>query len=230
MNRWAISDIHGCVRTFRALLQKINFTKKDELYLLGDYIDRGPDSKGVIDHIWQLREDGFTVRCLRGNHEQLAIDAKTDRNDERMWLANGGPQTLISFRASNINAIPKPYLNFLENLPHYFEVENYILVHAGLNFDMPNPLDGLTSMMWIRRWYEDINYHWLDNRIIVHGHTPQKKQIIEHQHKKLEKRGVLDIDCGCVFDISNMGYLCAFNLTDQELVFQVNIDKSWSNN
>lgn len=70
MPQYAITDLHGCARTFRALLDKIRFSKEDELYLLGDYINRGPDSKGVIDHILELRESGHTVHCLRGNHQR----------------------------------------------------------------------------------------------------------------------------------------------------------------
>ncbi|MFT5168289.1 MAG: serine/threonine protein phosphatase 1, partial [Saprospiraceae bacterium] len=64
MKQYAISDIHGCAKTFKALLEQISFSKEDVLYLLGDYVDRGPDSKGVIDHIWQLQSEGYTVFCL----------------------------------------------------------------------------------------------------------------------------------------------------------------------
>lgn len=226
MNRWTISDIHGCADTFKALLQKIHFDKEDELYLLGDYLDRGPNSKGVIDHIWQLQKDGFNVQCLRGNHEQIALDALKNLDDERLWMMNGGPQTLMSFGVDTVQEIPVPYLDFLQQLPYYFEVDRYILVHAGLNFDEDNPLEDQESMMWIRRWYQDINYYWLGNRIIVHGHTPLKKEAIEFQHQQLKIKSVLDIDGGCIFNLKGMGHLCAFNLGNQELVFQANIEKS----
>lgn len=225
MNQWAISDIHGCAKTFKALLQKIQLSRKDELYLLGDYIDRGPDSKGVIDHIWQLQEQGFTVRCLRGNHEQLALDALTDKSDRQLWMINGGVETLLSFGVSRVGELPTAYLDFMNNLAHFFETGEYILVHAGLNFDMPDPLQGLHSMLWIRRWYQDINREWLNGRIVVHGHTPQKKHEVELQFKKLAQQQVLDIDCGCVFEMKAMGHLCALNLTKRELVFQPNADR-----
>jgi serine/threonine protein phosphatase 1 len=67
----AISDIHGNNKTFLDLLDKIALTKDDELYLLGDYIDRGPDSKGVIDTIWKLMDDNYRVFCIKGNHEEM---------------------------------------------------------------------------------------------------------------------------------------------------------------
>ena len=70
MRRFAISDIHGCARTFEALLDRIAFTSQDELYLLGDYIDRGGDSKGVLDLIFRFQKEGYAVQCLLGNHEQ----------------------------------------------------------------------------------------------------------------------------------------------------------------
>ncbi|MEM9260991.1 MAG: metallophosphoesterase, partial [Bacteroidota bacterium] len=73
MPRYAISDIHGCAATFRTALKTIAFSQKDELFLLGDYIDRGPDSMGVLEHIWTLQATGYEVTCLRGNHEQMLI-------------------------------------------------------------------------------------------------------------------------------------------------------------
>ena len=70
MARWAISDIHGCCQTFRYMVEtELQITKEDELFLLGDYIDRGKDSKGVFDYIMQLQNDNFKVQCLMGNHE-----------------------------------------------------------------------------------------------------------------------------------------------------------------
>lgn len=225
MTRWAISDIHGCAKTFKALLDKIQLVKEDELYLLGDYIDRGPDSKGVIDHIWHLQKEGYHVHCLRGNHEQLALNSKTDRDDQFIWLINGGDETLISFDTDVETGLPAPYLEFIENLPYFFEVDSYILVHAGLNFDIPNPFEATHSMLWVRGWYKNINHQWLAGRIIVHGHTPQKKYAIEHQLKKLSNQSIIDIDCGCVFNMKDMGHLCAFNLDTRQLVFQANVDR-----
>jgi len=130
MSRFAISDIHGCAATFKALLAKIEFSKEDTLYLLGDYIDRGPDSREVIDHIWELQEDGYTIYCLRGNHEQMLIDELAEKE---IWY-NGEPETLKSFDARSNQDIPKPYVEWMEELPYFFEIQDYILVHAGLNY------------------------------------------------------------------------------------------------
>lgn len=106
MRRFAISDIHGCLRSFRALLEEINFSKEDTLYLLGDYIDRGPDSKGVIDHIWKLQKEGYTVHCLRGNHEQMLLNEISSPNN----YFDGESETLRSFGVKQNLNIPRQYL------------------------------------------------------------------------------------------------------------------------
>ncbi len=228
MRKIAISDIHGCNDTFQRLLEKLALVSGDELYLLGDYIDRGPDSKGVIDTILLLQQQGLFVQCLKGNHEQMMLDAVDGVDDEAMdlWLSNGGIATLESFTVNGKLVMEDKYLHFLESLESYFEVEEYILVHAGLNFKVPLPLSEEISMLWIRDWYQNLDRSWLGDRIIVHGHTPMPKEDIQTQFKNLEKLPVLDIDGGCVHKGKRrgVGYLVAFDLTNRELYFQDNIE------
>ncbi|MFT6320090.1 MAG: serine/threonine protein phosphatase 1 [Granulosicoccus sp.] len=221
MHRYAISDIHGCAKTFKALLEKINLTKEDELYLLGDYIDRGPDSRGVIDHIWELQNEGFQVQCLRGNHEQMLLDEVTKLNH---WY-NGEQATLASFEVDQNMDIPKIYMDWMERLEYYVELDDYILVHAGLNFLRKDPLADLKEMMWVRRWYDQIDRNWLGKRIIVHGHTPTKKTEIENSLKILDHLPAIDIDAGCFYETPGYGNLCALNLDNREVIFQPNLDK-----
>jgi len=194
----AISDIHGCLNTFKAILQKIDYTKKDQLFLVGDFIDRGPNSKGVIDHIWHLQNQGYTITCLKGNHEQMLLNSLTDWETARNWLYHGGSQTLDSFEASDLQ-------------------------HAGLNFDVLNPYEAEHSMLWIRDWYANVNFDWLGNRIIVHGHTPFKKSSIEEMFTKMDYLQVLDIDAGCCFDYEGLGHLCAVDLSNRALHFRKRI-------
>lgn len=229
MRKFAVSDIHGCRQSFEALLDKIAFGQSDELYLLGDYIDRGPDSKGVIDFIWQLQNNGYQAHCLRGNHEELMLTAFEDDEDYKMnhWLINGGVATIQSFVTDDGKPdIPDAYFKFAKQLEYYFEVDEYILVHAGLNFKIPNPFTDEVSMLWIRDWYEHIDQKWLGDRIIVHGHTPIAKEEIENQVFKLNKMQALDIDAGCVYvgKRPGMGNLCAFDLTERVLHFQKNVE------
>lgn len=226
MKKFAISDIHGCAKTFKALLDRISFSPEDELYLLGDYVDRGPDSKGVIDHIWHLQETGHTVRCLRGNHEQMflhVIDARAELSGVKETL--GYAETLASFGTSNVDGIPKSYIKWMKNLDYYLEVDQYILVHAGLNFSVGKPFENRREMIWIRDWYEEIDREWLGNRIVVHGHTPARQLDIKNSIGKLAANPVIDIDNGCPFKSIGFGNLCAFELGSQQFTFQANIDE-----
>lgn len=230
MRKFAISDIHGCNKSFLALLEKIQFSAADELYLLGDYIDRGPDSKGVMDSIFNLQQAGYQIHCLLGNHELMMLEAFSDDDDDNnmdMWLMNGGVKTIQSFVTENeAPDIPDIYFRFVEKLKFYFEKDDYILVHAGLNFKSINPLTDVDAMLWIRDWYEDIDRQWLKGRMIVHGHTPIGQQEIEKQFKNVSKVPVVNIDGGCVFAgrRPQLGQLCAFDLGERVLHFQENVD------
>ncbi|MEZ4773491.1 MAG: metallophosphoesterase family protein [Bacteroidia bacterium] len=240
MRKIAISDIHGCLKTLKALVEnQVELTKNDQLYLLGDYIDRGPDSKGVLDYIMGLKESGFSVNCLKGNHEEMLVQAAEDSREISMWLYNGGQEALASFGTDSPSEVPEKYINFVKNLDLYYEVDEYILVHAGLNFvgekpekdssqflwRLHNPLRDYKSMLWIRWWYEDIDWNWLQDRVIVHGHTPVETDEIWDMYDLLEEDQVLDIDNGCFARYKNgMGQLCAFDLTNRDLYFQKNIE------
>lgn len=224
MRTLAISDIHGCLDSFKGLLKKLKLTKTDQLFLIGDFIDRGPNSKGVIDYIWQLQRDQFNIHCLRGNHEQMLLDSQSNFEKARNWKHHGGSTTLESFQAHTIGGISREHLSWMSKLPLFLEHDRYIFVHAGLNFDFPNPLEGLHSMLWIRRWYDDINYPWLGDRIIVHGHTPTETAEIKIMLKEVEHTKVLNIDSGCVFKHKGLGHLCGIDLTNRELYFQKRIE------
>lgn len=223
MARYAIADIHGCAVTFSRLLEKTGFEQEDELFLLGDYIDRGPDSKGVLDIILQLHAAGRKVYCLRGNHEAMLLNALAAPENallSNLWLQNGGRITVESFGVTQLTAIPDRYLEFLHGLSWYWETPGYILVHAGLDFVDPNPLENQVAMLWSRAWYADINQQWLGARKIIHGHTPVPKSAIEKQLTNLESSSWLDIDAGCIYyDRPGFGQLCAFNLDTQQLTF-----------
>jgi serine/threonine protein phosphatase 1 len=218
----AISDIHGCLLTFKYLLEeKVQFTKEDTLYLLGDYIDRGPDSKGVVDYILKLQEDGFQVHCLRGNHEQMLLDALESKAKADRFLMYGGKQTMESYNCTLEDFQNHPHLNFYKNLRYYIELDKYYLVHAGFDFRGEGAFYRVKPMIWIRDWYYDIDKSQLNGKIIVHGHTPQRKPAIEEMLKKMQETQVIDIDAGC-FKYKKM---CAFDLTNQKLFFQDCLDE-----
>jgi serine/threonine protein phosphatase 1 len=231
MREFAISDIHGCNKTFEALLDQIAFSKADILYLLGDYVDRGPDSKGVIDRIWALQGAGYRIACLKGNHEELVLRAASGNFTYlEKWLKTDGKDTIDSFGVQSCAEIPQRYLDWMDALPYFLEINHYLLVHAGLDFSLEDPLSDTSEMCWLRRWQPGIRYEWLRNRIIVHGHTPITREGIEMQHKNLQALQYLDIDAGCVYGDprlwreEGLGNLCAFDMTNQQLIFKELID------
>jgi len=217
VSTFAISDIHGENKQFKALLNKLNFRKKDKLYLLGDYIDRGPDGKEVLDTLFDLIANGYDVHCLRGNHEQLLLDARTDTYSEVVWLKNGGNTTLSSFLTHQIDRIPDRYFQFIESLPYCFEHENYLLVHAGIDMSVEEPLANTNAMLWLRDGKEKLDTTWLNGRVVVHGHTPMKQTYLSSKHNLLGP--LVCIDNGAhMKGATELGSLCAYDLELKELI------------
>src|SRR4051794_38137109 len=117
---FAIGDIHGCCKTFqKLLLDKIHILKTDKIYCIGDYIDRGKDSKGVIDFIIKLRKKGYHIHTLRGNHEQLMMDSTQSEAKFKHWTKNGGEATLKSFRIASYDKLKPVYKNFFKRTKYF---------------------------------------------------------------------------------------------------------------
>ena len=227
MRKIAMTDIHGCHQSFLALLDQVGLTGADELYLLGDYIDRGPASRAVLDTIQNMQtQQGYKVQCLLGNHEDaFQIACRNPEFFQSWYHVWGGKETLESFGVSRAVSVPGKYQQFIRQLSYVLEVDEYILVHAGLDFRLTHPLTPHLDMLYLRDWYANIDYDWLGDRIILHGHTPLAKDAIEKMHRELDDRRVLDIDGGCFAEhISGKGYLCAFDMTNRQLFFQKNLD------
>jgi serine/threonine protein phosphatase 1 len=220
MNQYAISDIHGCYYTFKEMLSKIAFTKGDTLYLLGDYINRGSNSKPLIDFIIQLQKQGYNIIALKGNHEAMVFDSIELEN----WTP-GAPETLKSFGITHLKNLDESYIKWFSKLKHYHESESFLFVHAGLNFEIENPFEDLDSMIWIKDWHKNINYSLLQNRKIIHGHVPVTRKTIEQMLDKINTYKILNIDNGCYMkETKDFGSLCCIELTSLKLIFQKNID------
>lgn len=231
MRRIVVGDIHGCFLTLRTLLRdKIRITTEDEIYLLGDYIDRGPRSRQVLEYLIELKWQGFHVFPIKGNHEQLLLNALEDESFMHAWYNNGAEDTLKSFEIPEelmfdydaFNLIPERYLSFLKSLPLYYETPEFITVHAGLNFGKENVFEDEDAMIWIR----DFEYQGgkIENKVLIHGHTPMEAENIKRDLKEGITR-VLNLDAGCVYkDLKGYGNLVAYDF-DQNLLFQQkNID------
>src|SRR3954469_23387928 len=128
---FAIGDVHGCALTLRKLmLEEIKVGKEDEIYFLGDYIDRGNRSKEVIDFIVELKNENYRINTLRGNHEQLFIDSDKSFNDFENWIGNGGIATLESFGIARFRELNDEYKAFFNATKFHFNANNFIFVHA----------------------------------------------------------------------------------------------------
>lgn len=177
MNRiYAIGDIHGCASRLETLLDRLDIdARNDRLVFVGDYIDRGPDSKDVVDIILDLMERIDQVVCLLGNHEQMFLDYYLHEREPEMFLANGGYHTLTSYgfqrsRQDRSFRMPDRHLRFYESLPAFYETDDHIFVHAGLRPGIPLREQTLYDLIWMR--YEFIRSSFDFGKRVVFGHTP----------------------------------------------------------
>jgi serine/threonine protein phosphatase 1 len=184
----AIGDIHGTRDKLQMLMGAVNWDPdEDTLVFIGDYVDRGPDSAGVIDHVLGLMEWSENVICLRGNHEQLFIDF-LDGRDTSTFLYNGGQATIDSYGGEDAG-LPEEHYDFLLSLPFYYETEDYIFVHAGLRDGLPLEQQDPHDLLWIRE--EFIHSSYDHGKLVVYGHTPKREPVV------MENK--IGIDTGAVY-------------------------------
>ena len=220
--RFAIGDIHGCLKTFRSLVEDvIQLERDDMLYLLGDYIDRGPDAAGVLDLIIGLQENGWLVYPILGNHERMLLDSLGSTEAGSLWLLNGGAATLESFGVDSPRDIPRRYLEFIGSLPLCRVIDDYAFVHAGLDFGKKDPLRETSEavMLWGRENCAASGV--IGGRTVVVGHTMSDIGSIEASLST----GCIRIDNGCYLGGSRgLGSLVALNLDTRELLLQQNCE------
>ena len=214
----AIGDIHGCARTIKTLWNRLK-PYKDALHVfIGDYIDRGQDSKGVVDFLLDVRYDRECI-FLRGNHEQMLLDA-LETGDMNLWMYNGGRSTVKSYNfAKNRDDFPEEHLAFYGETQLYYETEDYFFVHAGapahqtLEQSKDDP-EAEEFFLWGREHLNAMEVPW--EKTVVFGHTPRAYPI--------RKEKMIGIDTGCVFDQLGFGKLTAVVLPDMEFIEQKSLD------
>jgi len=213
-----IADIHGCAKSFKLLVEKLELTRKDQLFLLGDYINRGPDNMGVLDFILELMERGYKVWPLRGNHEEMLISAHRTVFREHLKLPSLHTQKGIVDK--NRKILPR-FRAFFENLPYYFELPKYFLVHAGFDYRSQNPYTNYKHMPWIRPF--DASAIQARYKQIVVGHNPTTLGVIRSRLKNVAT--VILLDNGCAFSSKEQqGNLVALDLGCKKLYIQPNIE------
>ena len=195
-------------------MDNIKIRKTDTIYCIGDYIDRGNDSKGVIDFILALRGEGYKIETLRGNHEQMLLNSFSNASHLDLWLQNGGTATLRSFGIAVLSELPPAYLSFFRETKYYIRNKNYILVHAGLNFEDENMFEDQEAMLWIRGF--NPVQPLLGDQLLIHGHTPKPLSYILGQ-----QGNCINVDGGCVYK-NRFGHLIAFYLEGKKFLFEKN--------
>jgi serine/threonine protein phosphatase 1 len=203
---FVIGDIHGCLEMLKRLVDKIEWNPaSDRLIFIGDYIDRGENSKGVVDFILKLKEDSTFIQCLIGNHEQMFIDYLSGV-DSQSSLLNGGLTTLRSYeemrRGKDNPLIPPSHLDFFSSLLTMIELEHYYIVHAGFQPHIEIEDQSLNDMIWIREEfiYSDYNF----GKLVIFGHTPFNSPLI--------MKNKIGIDTGAVFG----NYLTCLELPEEK--------------
>jgi serine/threonine protein phosphatase 1 len=215
---YAVGDIHGRSDLLADLLAKIAADAADAadaaesglarrtLVFLGDYVDRGPDSRGVVETLISSLPQGFDAYVLKGNHEAMLLDFLRNPSYLELWLANGGDATLRSYgvnvdglhrkrapaetwREAFAAALPYSHRRFLEDLNLMVSFGDYLFVHAGVKPGVPLDAQDPGDLVWIRD--EFLHSKETFGKMVVHGHTPV------HAAEVCDNR--IDIDTGAVF-------------------------------
>jgi serine/threonine protein phosphatase 1 len=169
----AVGDIHGCATAFDTLLAIVNPGLDDTLIMLGDYVDRGPDSRAVIDRLLSLCDRVYLV-ALRGDHEQMMLKARESALGRASWLDMGGDATLSSY-GGDLSGVPPAHWDFIENqCIEAYETETHLFVHASAYPDIPLIEQPSYILLWGR--FDTTPPHE-SGKVIVCGHTSQKDGI-----------------------------------------------------
>lgn len=225
---YAVGDIHGRSDLLAKLLFQIEVdaatrrAAKKQLVFLGDYVDRGPDSRGVVDILLHRLPADFSAHFLKGNHEALLLAFLADAERLDLWRLNGGSATMASYgvdvdeldtthapprawREAFASVLPLAHLDFLRYLELKISVADYLFVHAGVRPGVPLDAQREADLIWIRDAFLDSSESF--GKIVVHGHTPVREPVVRPNR--------IGIDTGAVFS----GRLTALRLQDGERSF-----------
>jgi serine/threonine protein phosphatase 1 len=208
---YAVGDVHGRADLLDMLLEKIERDASSapgsrSLVFVGDYIDRGPDSRGVIERLLHPPE-GFETYHLRGNHDQALLDFLSNPASYRTWRRFGAGETLLSYdvepptdnesaaefaRDDLAEKLPESHLRFFRELGSFVQIGGYHFVHAGARPGVPLEDQSLEDMMWIREEFLDSDEDF--GKIVVHGHTPVDRPVCRSNRIGIDT-GAFATDC-----------------------------------
>ncbi|BAZ27802.1 metallophosphoesterase [Cylindrospermum sp. NIES-4074] len=214
--RIVIGDVHGHYQGLMLLLEAIAPTSEDQVYFLGDLIDRGPQSAQVVDFV---KESNYS--CLLGNHEQMLLSILSDTENfsatMQAWLYSGGQATLASYEAATI---PQEHFDWFKTLPAYLDLGDIWLTHAGVDPKKSVAEQTTDQLCWIRDEFHSIEQPYFADKLIIVGHTITFTIPGVTPGKLAKGQGWLDIDTGAYHPRS--GWLTALDITNH-LVCQANV-------
>ncbi|KGF73015.1 serine/threonine protein phosphatase [Neosynechococcus sphagnicola sy1] len=212
-----IGDVHGHYAGLMTLLEAIAPSTTDQVYFLGDLIDRGPESSQVVRFV----KEG-SHQCLLGNHEQFLLDAFPDNQIQNQalqsWLYSGGHMTLVSY-GEDMDLLLE-HVEWMRTLPLYIDLGAVWLVHAGVNPQMPLEAQGAQEFCWVREAFHSHPQPYFPDKLIIAGHTITFTLPGVAPGELAQGAGWLDIDTGAYHPKS--GWLTGLDLTNRQ-VYQVNV-------
>jgi serine/threonine protein phosphatase 1 len=210
---YAVGDVHGRLDLLKAMLERIKAdaercgqVERRTLVFVGDYVDRGPDSKGVVETLITQPLSNFDTHFLKGNHEAILLDFLDEAWRLEHWLLNGGEPTMRSYgvgterlarlhapaavwRNAFADALPAAHLRFFQDLKLSISFGDYLFVHAGVRPGVPLSAQSEADLVWIRAPFLD--HAGPFGKIVVHGHTPTRMPVTRENR--------IGIDTGAVF-------------------------------
>jgi serine/threonine protein phosphatase 1 len=226
---YAVGDIHGRLDLLKAMLDLIEadarsseHAERRTMVFLGDYVDRGPNSRGVVERLLSDLPHGFDTLFLKGNHEAILLDFLQEAWRLDHWLLNGGDVTMQSYGVETerlarlaappevwqqafAEALPEAHLRFYKALRLSVSFGDYLFVHAGVRPGVPIEAQSEADLVWIRGPF--LNHAGALGKIVVHGHTPANAPVTRSNR--------IGIDTGAVFT----GRLTALRLKDDSREF-----------
>ncbi len=225
--RLVIPDIHGCIKTFRALVEKLELNKDDHLFLLGDYIDKGQNSAGVLDFIFELQRNHFQVFPLMGNHEFNVVDTAQRYSSKAFKLFIKKINKAGNLLDTN-GKIKPHYFEFFKSLMYRFELPDFHLVHAGFDCRKEDPFAHHLAMLEVRK--QPQNLKKLNGKRVIHGHQPVYLE--EIKQAITNNLPAIPLDNGACYakrkhktlNTNRLGKLVGLNLDNLTLTLQDNLD------
>ena len=232
----AIGDIHGCINALTSLVDFVGLRTDDTIVTLGDYVDRGPNSRAVLDFVIELGQSHQLVP-LRGNHEIMMLDAREKQSWFHAWMGYGGEATLLSYSSSENDAgsfddIPDAHIDFIENeLLPYYECKSHFFVHANADANIAIEDQTDPTLYW-RRYKSPVRH--CSGKIMVCGHTIQESGLPRSNGHSIcidtwaygdGWLSCLDVDSGTIWQANEAGDRRSFTIAEIEEISATKIDR-----